>query len=227
MTRIYIVRHAEAEGNRKHIFQGRTDADVSEKGILQLEKLRERFKNISYDKVYSSPLKRAFKTAEYANYYQKKPITCVDGLEEINAGDWEKKSYDKLPELYPEEYRNWTLEPWNFRAPNGESMRDVNNRIWSTVLTIVKENKDKTLLITSHGCVIRNFICRAMGLPLEKMRDVSWIENTAISTVEFDSDFASHVVKFNDYSHLDKETQTLGKSTWWKNSISENAVKAE
>lgn len=225
MVRLYVVRHAEAEGNKRHTFQGRTDADVSENGMHQLEQLKERFKNIHYDKVYSSPLKRAFETAEAANFYHKLPIITADGLKEIDAGDWEGKSFEKIPDLYPEEYRHWSLEPWKFEAPNGETMREVYERIWNAVLLIVKKNPNKTILITSHGCAIRNFICHAMGLPLENLRDVSWIENTAVSTVDFDDDLKPHVIKFNDFSHLDESTLTLGKTGWWKGSISENALK--
>ena len=63
MTKIYVVRHCEALGNVMRIFQGSTDLDISELGAKQLEFLRKRFKNIELDRVISSPLLRARKTA--------------------------------------------------------------------------------------------------------------------------------------------------------------------
>ena len=64
MTRIYMVRHCEAMGNVKRLFQGSSDFDISELGAIQLEFLSKRFQNTPIDRIYSSPLKRAVKTAE-------------------------------------------------------------------------------------------------------------------------------------------------------------------
>ena len=48
MVKIYLVRHAEAQGNVEEFFQGHIDTDVSEKGRKQLECLAERFKDIPH-----------------------------------------------------------------------------------------------------------------------------------------------------------------------------------
>lgn len=64
MTEIYIVRHAEAEGNTNRMFQGSVDTNISENGEKQLERLMKRALDFDVDKIYSSPLKRAQKTAE-------------------------------------------------------------------------------------------------------------------------------------------------------------------
>ena len=59
LTKIYFVRHCEATGNLNRTFQGSTNTDITDLGAKQLEKLSERFKEISLDKIYSSPLLRA------------------------------------------------------------------------------------------------------------------------------------------------------------------------
>lgn len=225
MTRIYLVRHAEAEGNKKRVFQGSFDADISENGHRQLERLKERFKDIKIDTVYSSPLKRALNTARAANFYHNLPITTLDGLAEINGGHWEGVKWDDIPVLFPEENDAWVNEPWNFAPEGGESMRSVYDRIWKTILDIVKENKGRKVLVTSHGCAIRNFFCRAKGLPLENLREIDWFENTSISTVDFDEDLIPHIVSFNDASHLDEETSTITKQNWWKDSTQSGVVR--
>lgn len=61
MVTAYLVRHAEAQGNIEEFFQGHINTDVSEKGAKQLEMLAERFRDISFDAIYSSPLLRAKK----------------------------------------------------------------------------------------------------------------------------------------------------------------------
>ena len=63
MTEIYIVRHCEAQGNLKRLFQGVSDFDITETGAKQLEYLKKRFENIHLDKIYASPLIRTRKTA--------------------------------------------------------------------------------------------------------------------------------------------------------------------
>ena len=74
VTNLYIVRHCEAEGNVNETFQGHSDGDITPKGALQLEKLAERFKDIPVDVVYSSPLQRAFKTAQAVARFHDVPV---------------------------------------------------------------------------------------------------------------------------------------------------------
>lgn len=225
MTRLYLVRHAEAQGNIMRVFQGRIDADISENGYRQLERLKERFKTVDFDAVYSSPLIRAYKTARAADFYHNKPITTLEGLEEINGGRWEGELWDKIPSLFSEENEAWVNEPWRFAPQGGETMRHVYDRIWDTLLSIVKQNPGRTVLAASHGCAIRNFICRAKGLPLERLKEIEWFENTSISTVDFDNNLCAHVVSINDASHLDSETATLENQSWWKNSETSGVIR--
>ena len=71
---LYLVRHCESLGNRENIFQGQLDLDISATGEKQLALLALRFRNIPIDAVYSSPLKRAYKTAEAVDLYHSLPI---------------------------------------------------------------------------------------------------------------------------------------------------------
>lgn len=225
MTRIYLVRHAEAEGNINRVFQGHYNADLSENGRRQLEQLKERFKDIKIDAAYSSPLKRAYQTAQAANYYHKLPIKTLDGLMEINGGHWEGVKWDEIPNLFPEENEDWTTAPWNFAPQDGESMRQVYDRMWNTILQISKENAERTVLVASHGCAIRNFICQAKGWPIERLREVEWFENTSVSTIDFDDKFNAQIVSLNDASHLDETTATITKQNWWKDSVKSGVIR--
>ena len=80
MTRVYIVRHCEAEGNNKRLFQGLTDCDITEMGQKQLDLLCERFSEIHLDKVYTSPLIRARKTAEAVRGNRDIPLISNEDL---------------------------------------------------------------------------------------------------------------------------------------------------
>ena len=86
MTRIILIRHCEAEGNIKRVFQGHTDADISENGRKQLDLLRLRCRNMQIDAIYSSPLKRAYQTAEAINSFRNLTVQIHEDLIEINGG---------------------------------------------------------------------------------------------------------------------------------------------
>lgn len=216
MTKIYLVRHAEAYGNEQRVFQGHMDGDISENGIKQLDCLAERFKTMSFDALCSSPLTRAYKTAQAVNRYHNLPITTMDELMEINAGHWEGQKFADLPTLFPEENRLWNEDPGAFCVIGGESMRHVYDRMWRAVETIVRAHPDQTVAVVSHGCAIRNLLCRASGLPLERLQDIDWCDNTAVSTLTFDASMHAQVLAMNDSSHLSYELSTIPKQGWWK-----------
>ena len=203
-------------GNFHRVFQGHTDADITENGKTQLDLLAIRCRNMKIDAIYSSPLKRAYQTAEAVNRYHHLPIQVDPGLMEIDGGEWEGKKWQDFPTLYPKEAKQWNATPWDFCPPAGESMRHVYDRIWNTVTAIVRENPGKSVCIASHGCAIRNFLCRALGLPLERINEVDWCDNTAISIIDFDEDLRPTVVFMNDSSHLTEESSTFSKQNWWK-----------
>ena len=89
MTRIYLVRHAEAAGNKQRFFQGHMDGKVSDKGHVQISLLAKRFENIKLDAVYSSPLSRAVETANGVNSGSGLEIITDERLMEINGGVFE------------------------------------------------------------------------------------------------------------------------------------------
>ena len=137
-------------------------------------------------------------------------------LIEINGGEWEGEKWAELPDLYPEEAYNWNCAPWNFKTEKGESMRQVYTRMWDTACRIVKANFGKTVCIASHGCAIRNLLCRCMNKPIEELNTVDWVDNTGISIVEFDENLNPHILLLNDASHLSEETSTFATQSWWK-----------
>ena len=76
MTKIYLVRHAEAEGNLYRLVQGHFDGLVTKLGYDQIRALRRRFENIPIDAVYSSDLFRARTTARAVSEPRNLPFSC-------------------------------------------------------------------------------------------------------------------------------------------------------
>lgn len=207
MTDLYLVRHCEAEGNRKRTFQGHTNCDITSCGQRQLDSLAERFKNIELNAVYSSPLIRAVKTAEaIAKYHPGIKIGICEDLKEINGGEIEGKCLLKIAEENPEIEDIWVNKPHLFYPNGGEKMQDVYNRAWRAITKIVSENPNSCVAAASHGCTIRNIVCRAFGKSIEKLNTVNWADNTGVYLLRFSSlNSLPQILMENDISHLTKD----------------------
>ena len=95
-------------------------------------------------------------------------------------------------------------------------MRHVFERMQMTVDAIVRANPGRVIAAASHGCAIRNYLCYALGWPLERIADVCWCDNTAVSLIEFDGGFRPHPVYLNDAAHLPEHASTFAAQSWWR-----------
>lgn len=212
MTKIYIVRHCEAMGNVKRLFQGTSNFDISETGAAQLRFLTERFKSVELDRVYTSPLTRTVKTARAVVGEREISIIPFDGLIEIDGGILEGQPFDITFAKYPDLADTWNNAPHEFAAENGEAMIHAYERIWDTVLTLAKENRGKTIAAATHGGVIRCLACRLLKGRPELLKEVDWSDNTAVALIEFDDELNPKLVYYNDHSHLPDELLPKGSS---------------
>ncbi|HAG13908.1 MAG TPA: histidine phosphatase family protein [Ruminococcus sp.] len=215
VTSVYLVRHAEAEGNVKEFFQGNIDTELTEKGRQQIACLAERFREIPLEAVYASPFRRAKQTADAVNLYHGLPIVPEYALREINGGDWEGCAWKDLPVRYPEAYRLWTTDMPAFCAPNGEPMREVYSRMREILTEIAGNNAGRTIAVVSHGCALRNFLAYVESGTINGLADVGWSDNTAVSLAEYDVEAGTWKLIFkNDASHLPPALSTLRGSAW-------------
>ena len=206
MVKIYFVRHCEAEGNRAKIFQGTTDCDISETGAAQLEFLKRRFRDIHIDKAYSSPLVRARKTALAVVASRGIEVITDEDFREIDGGIIEGQKFAKFFSEHPELERIWIEEIQNFAPEGGESMRQVYERAKNAIHKVASnpENKGKTLLIASHGAVTKCLLCYLLYGDIERLGDVPWASNTAVSLINYDEN-GFKVEYCNDDSHIPED----------------------
>lgn len=220
VTRLILVRHAEAEGNFKRIFHGWTDGGITDKGHKQAEKAAYKLKGMNIDVIYSSTLKRTLQTAEYIAEEIKIPIIKTEKLKEINGGDWEGRKWGELPVLWPDEYDTWENKPHLHRMPNGECMESFQKRIIDEVEEIIKNNSGKTICIITHGTAIRALLCYFYNCDLEEMLNTPWFDNTAITVVDYENNNYK-IISAGDTQHLGKELSTIENQEWWSNYIKE------
>ncbi len=163
MTEIVLVRHGETEWNVGEIFRGRIDIELNETGIKQAKLLAEYLSNIKIEAVYSSPLKRALKTAETMAVNHHLGVKIAPELIDIDFGTWQGLSRQEVSEKYPELYSEWINRPDKAKIPSGESLDDVRRRALGIVNEVTAKHQG-TVILVSHRVVNKVLICALLGL---------------------------------------------------------------
>jgi probable phosphoglycerate mutase len=154
MVQIYLVRHGQDEDNAKGILNGHRDQPLTEIGIEQAEKLALRIKDtgLTFDKVYSSPLQRAFNTANViCDFIDLSPPEKLDILIERNFGAMSGQHTRDVEKLCaPDIYKTDTIT--YFLSPEGaETFPDLLIRAKKLLSFIEENHNDETVLLVSHG----------------------------------------------------------------------------
>ena len=214
MTTVYLVRHAEAEGNVYRRYHGWYNSLITENGYRQIEKLKARFESIHVDAVYSSDLFRTMTTA--AAIYKPKglPLVTDPDLREIGGGAWEDRSWGWLRKENEESLVAFNHADLNWSTEGSETYGEVQKRVVSAILRLAAAHDGQTIAIVAHGTAIRTALAHFSGLPADRIADIQHGDNTAVSCLEVDGDGA-RILFLNDNSHLGDLT-TLGKQSWWK-----------
>jgi broad specificity phosphatase PhoE len=184
MTTLLLVRHGESVANGKSFFAGHLDIDLSQLGYKQAECTAEYIvKNYSVDVVYSSDLQRAYHTAEPIAKMTGALLKKEEALREIYAGDWQGLTFDELQSKYADSYGVWLTDIGRAACINGETVKELYERVWNVLQKILNENMDKTVVIVTHATPIRAICCRLMGKSVEEMKNVAWVSNASITQV--------------------------------------------
>lgn len=155
-TRILIIRHGESIANCEKFFAGQNNIALTDLGIKQAEVAAEAMKDVRIDKVFSSTLDRAYYTALPFAKDRGLEVVRIHGFIERDCGDWTGKTFAEVERLYPEERRLWREDSFNLTITGaGESSKDSIERIGKAVEALAKENEGLTVLVASHGGVIK------------------------------------------------------------------------
>jgi alpha-ribazole phosphatase len=155
------VRHGETEENRLRRYLGHADPPLNERGKEQAERLRRLLADLSPAAVYSSDLTRCMETAtRIAAQWKLRPIP-VQSLRELSFGKWDGKTYDEIMRTDGERMKKWYDNPFQVSPPGGETLEQFGRRIdnWLSE-RLAAFQSDETVLIVSHGGVIRWFECK-------------------------------------------------------------------
>ena len=166
-VKIIFIRHGESEKNVLNMSSHSLDMHpLTEKGRKEVRKIVEKFSD-KIDIILVSPVLRARETAEILNKKIGAEIKLENAILEYNYGEWNdipKRELLKSNKNYQKYKKLTSLEDkFNFRlGKNGESRKEIVERIGKFIKKLVKNNLEKTILIVSHGG-INAAICKAVS----------------------------------------------------------------
>jgi broad specificity phosphatase PhoE len=206
MVTIILARHGETDWNTGEIFRGRADVPLNATGLRQAELLAEYLSGEKIDIIYSSPLQRAVKTAEAITACQGLDVNTVENINDIDYGEWQGLSLDKVKERYPELYQDWLDTPEQVRFPGGESLAEVRGRAMPFVEDAVMRCGEGKIMVVSHRVVHKVLIGALLGLDNASFWNFR-LDTGGITRFEFNDDRAV-LVSHNDTSYLQPVRRT-------------------
>lgn len=213
---LYFVRHGETEWNKEHRYYGKTDLPLNSKGEEQGKRIGALLKDISFDMIYTSPLKRAIQTKQFIiNENHKKEVKELQSmcLSEQDLGIFEGYTYGEIEQKFPNELQQWNQD-FKSAPHGGESFYDFYDRIYHFCteileveglayrgtekrnivelgqrLQVPKKRENEKVLIVSHMAVLRCIFTMLLGM----QEDAVWnftIEQGTYSRIDIEDGYA-------------------------------------
>ena len=159
---IYVIRHGQTSWNVEKRLQGRSDTDLNEVGREAAIRTGKAFREVPFDLVFTSPLKRAKETAVLFLGERKVPVIEDARIQEISFGVYEGLTCGKDNYSIPDpEFLSFFEHPERYQTPpGGESLEELGARTKAFMEDIMHrpELQDKTVLVSSHGCATRGIL---------------------------------------------------------------------
>lgn len=200
-TRLILVRHGQTEWNRIERFRGRADVPLNEAGVAQAvatgQRVAQEWKPAA---VYSSPLSRAVRTAEAIAANFGLSVQVLEGLADINYGEWQGLTDEEVRQRWPEQWELWYSHPEIVNIPGGETLAALRSRAMTTVASVAAQHVGQTVVLVGHTVINRVILLGVLGLGDDRFWRLRQ-DTCAINVIEAQAgDYV--LVSLNDTCHL-------------------------
>jgi probable phosphoglycerate mutase len=153
VTTILLARHGETDWNREGRFQGWADPPLNATGRAQAVDLSVALMAEELATVYSSPLRRAYETAEVVAASRGLVPVTIEALREVDVGSWSGLTREEIEQRFPEQYARWLDygQGWD----DGETYEAMADRVVGAVLELALVHDGERILAVSHGGPMR------------------------------------------------------------------------
>lgn len=202
MTIIYLIRHAQAEGNLYRRFHGHYNTELTSVGRQQLPYLSRRFAEIPLSAVYSSDLMRARQTAEAIAVPRGLSVQMDSRFREREAGAWDNVPFGELEQFQGQAYAQMKRDPRDCTPPGGESWQACTDRFLIGLDALCARYPGETIAVVSHSLALKDLMLR-----LFPEETIPYCDNTAVSCIECEA--GEYRLRFlNDSSHVPEALST-------------------
>lgn len=208
-TNLLLVRHGQTPWNALGKIQGCTNIDLEEEGRRQAKLLSQHLDG-DFSAIYSSPLNRAFETAQILAAPASLEVHPIEALREINFGLWEGLTFKEVAANYPEAFAFWQKDELNAPLCGGDSsLKNCAKRAKDCLLEIVKHHQGETIVAVSHGGLIKCALIGLFDLKMTMYHQMAF-GNTCVTRIRFNDDLKPVLICLNDTSHLqDQEAHCI------------------
>jgi probable phosphoglycerate mutase len=176
----HLLRHGE-HGLLGKVLAGRMPGvGMTERGRAEIASQAERLAREKIAAIYASPLQRTRESAEIVSARLGLPIEFRDELLELDFGEWTGATFDSI--RADPRWQAWSTQRSLAAIPGGESMRAVQQRVVAALLELNERHLHETVVLVSHGDVIRAVLLFALGMPLDFYNRIE-IGQGSISTI--------------------------------------------
>jgi len=205
---LVLTRHGHTDRSEPDQYLGQTiDISLSVRGRTDAERLRDRLAGIAFDRVISSPLRRAAETA--AIIVPGRTIETDVRLTEADYGDWEGQVTEVLDEGWPDLRRAWMEDPARLGPPNGENGDAIAERasaflrdLAATELPLTSGGSERRILAIGHSTLNRVLLTAALGVPTRDYRRRFRQDWLNLTVLRLEADGRGMLLLANDTAHV-------------------------
>jgi alpha-ribazole phosphatase len=171
-TRIHLIRHGQVVGYDQKRYNGQFDVALTDLGVEQYHRLKERLADTPISACYTSDLTRCVTGANIiCEQFGIEPVRRSE-LRELNIGVWEGLTWQEIQLNWPVEWQARLADLVHHRVSQGENLLEVEARVMPVINEIVGRHEGQELLVVGHGGVNRIVLLNAIGAPLARMFNI-------------------------------------------------------
>ena len=190
MVELLIIRHGQSASNAQATLTGQHDYPLTDMGERQGELVSKYiYENYNVDAIYSSDLSRAANTVKVLSSLTGIETIKRENLREMHCGKWQGEKISDIKKQYGEYYERWVNQDLTACPPDGEGWQAVQARAVSAIMEIVKENQSKTVVVSTHGGVIKCLQGAFLNIPFSEWKEkLAYLDNAAFMKVAYDGE---------------------------------------
>jgi broad specificity phosphatase PhoE len=204
LTICYLIRHGTTAWVNKNLLHGATDIPLNDNGINQAKETAKALSGIKADFLFSSPLSRAFQTAEIIGRELNLVPVSIEEVREMNFGWMEGKKvmeefFDRKPSIKAWFYHNRENIA---RAISGETKKRFARRVLQGWQKIQDQSRDRNFVLVVHAGVINVILRYYFDTRYATYKKFYSIDPASITEVSISKSGKADLVRLNDYAHL-------------------------